>query len=349
MSFFEDIEKLYSNNLITKEEYDVLVKRLYIKDSTYKCTWGDILEGFYLWCTDKYTISTAKGYKTCLYKFMLYITKSETNEEAMIKEFEPYTFQKVNTFINKMYADNFKHQSISKTKYAIVVLNKYLRELNIDVPEIKDIKVSINKEVNKTSMAFTHEEVMNIANQGGLRSKICLLLCYEGALRRNELCSIKVQDFNVENNQLIIYDDDGSIVRVCSITKTTMKFVQVYIDELYENIDNWNKSRIIRGKEPRDDFGYIFQSVKMVKPSYSLLQTMVKATTKTYYESLGYKGEELLGKIQQVTFETIRNSRKVFLLANGYSVNDVMKLCGEKNYMSTYRFEKLVPMLYPKT
>lgn len=348
MGFIDEIKKLHENNLITDEEYEILVKRVDISTNSYEYSWGDILNDFYIWCSEKYTPSTAKGYKTCLYKFMLYLTKEETNKVAMTRKFETYSFQKVNSFINKMHNENFKKQSISKTKYAIIVFGDYLRNLHIEAPDIRDIKVPITDEVNNTTFALSHDEVLNIVNHGVLRSKICLLLCYEGALKRNELCSIKVQDFNLNKNQLIIYDDEGRLVRVCTLTKTTTKFVKMYIDELYENINNWNNSRKLRGREPREDFGYIFQSVKMIKPSYSLLQTMIKNASKSYYQSCGFQGDKLTSKIQNVTFESIRNSRKVFLLANGFSVNDVMKMCGEKNYMSTYRFESLVPMLYPK-
>lgn len=32
----------------------------------------------------------------------------------------------------------------------------------------------------------------------------------------------------------------------------------------------------------------------------------------------------------------------------GLDTKIVMQMCGDRNYMSTYRFVKLVPMLYPK-
>lgn len=347
MNFVDDLDNLYKNNIITKDEYDILIKRLKINNSDYEYTWSDILNGFYEWCSNKYTVSTSKGYKTCLYKFMLYMTKEDDNEMAMNKKFEPYTFQKVNSFIKRLYSDGFKSQSVSKIKYAIDVLNEYLKEIGVDVPDTKNIKVSITKEVNNATIAFTQDEVIKIANYGDLRSKVCIMLCYEAALRRNELSSIRVQDFITKNNQLIMKDCDGNVDRVCSLTKETMEYVMDYIDDLYESIESWNNSRISRGKEPRDDFGYIFQSVKMIKPSYSLLQTMIKNNAKMYYESNGYKDDELNTKIQQVTFESIRNSRKVYLLSQGYSVNEVMRMCGDKNYMSTYRFCNLVQLLYP--
>lgn len=279
---------------------------------------------------------------------MLYLTKVDSNEVALKKVFEPYSYQKVNNFINKMFNENFKSQSISKTRYAIIALGDYLKTLNVEIPDVSSIKVSIREEVNNTTIALPHDEIMGIIEHGDIRSKVCLLLCYECALKRNELCNVKVKDFNMANRQLVIYDNDGRVVRVCTLSKSTTMLILSYIDELYDDIDSWNKSRALRGREPRDDYGYIFQSVKMVKPSYSVLQTMVKNTAKSYYENLDFVGNELNEKVQQVTFESIRNSRKVYLLSQGYSVNDVMKMCGEKNYMSTHRFENLVNLLYPK-
>ena len=93
---------------------------------------------------------------------------------------------------------------------------------------------------------------------------------------------------------------------------------------------------------------HIFQSVKMVVPSYSLLQVMVKTNAEAYYGSICSDSDEIKEKVKLVTFETIRNSRKVYLLSQGVSTQEVMRLSGDKNYMSTHRFSKLVPLLYPE-
>lgn len=348
MGNLESIRLLLENGVITKSEYEIFVKRLDEKKSDYEETWGEILDDFYDWCVKNYSLSTSKGYKTCLYKFILHLTKKDNNIDALNEKFELYSFTKVNNFINKMYDENFSNQSISKTKYAINVLSKYLRELGIDAPEVNEIKISIQKEVNQTTIALRHEEVMEIANIGELRNRACILLCYEGTLKRVELCNIKVQDFDFSNHQLIVYNNDNKIDRVCVLSDYTVEVVKEYIEDLYSNINSWNKSRIKKGRTPREDFGYIFQSVKIVKPSYSVLQTMLKNNAKEYYKNKGFSDIEILDKIKNITFESIRNSRRVYLLSKGYSVNDVMRMCGDKNYMSTYRFDKLVPLLYPK-
>lgn len=341
------LNELLSDGIITKDEYDLISKRLAKSKSNYNKTWNDILDGFYQWCLSKYSITTAKGYKTCLYKFISYLTKSDRNDEWHDKKFELYSFIKVNNYINKLYSNNFSHQSINKQKYAIAVLGRYLNELGINAPNIDKIKISIREEVNNTTIALRDDEVNKIIDIGDLRSKVCLSLAYEGVLKRIELCNVKVNDFNFSKQQLCIYKND-KLERVCTLSKKTINAVKNYIDELYIDIENWNKNRILKGREPRQDFGYIFQNVKTTIPSYSLLQTMIKENTSNYYKSLGLTDEEVKTKSKSVTFETLRNSRKVYLLSKGIPTTDVMNICGEKNYMGTYRFVKLVPMLYPE-
>ena len=343
-----NLKELLDKNLITKEEYDVIVKRINEKSVDYENTWGEVINDFYEWCQDKYSIVTAKGYKTCLYKFVLYMTKKETNEKALNEKFKMYTFRNVNGFFNKMERDGFSSQAMSKTKYAIVVFGKYLSTLGMDVPNINDIKISINKTVNKTTIALRQDEIIRIANCGELRSKVCIMLCYEAALRRIELMNLKVGDFNFDKRQLFIYNKDHEIDRVVILSNDAILCVQEYIDELYSNIEKWNNSRISNGREPREDYGYLFQSVKMVVPSYSLLQVMVKTNAENYYKSIYDDADEVKNKVKLVTFESIRNSRKVYLLSQGVSTQEVMRLSGDKNYMSTHRFSKLVPLLYPE-
>lgn len=349
MNSLDKLKELLNSEIITKDEYDTIARRFHVSNIDYEETWGDVLNNFYEWCIGRYSVTTAKGYRICLYKFVLYLTKETDNKDALDHKFKTYTFRSVNSFINKMQDDGFGSQAISKTKYAIMVLGTYLSTKGIETPDVSKIKVSIKESVNNTTVALLNDEIIEIANVGDLRSKVCVMLCYEGALKRIELSNIKVSDFNFDKNQLFIRGKDDNIDRVCILSKNTIKAVKEYIDELYSNIERWNHSRTSKGKEPREDFGYIFQSVKMVVPSYSLLQTMIKGNATNYYLKKGFTDDELSQKVSNVTFESIRNSRKVYLLAQGITVNDVMQMCGDKNYMSTYRFVKLIPMLYPES
>lgn len=349
MKDLSNLKELLESGVITNDEYATILKRLERHDGSYQEKWGDVIESFYEWCLGKYSITTAKGYKTCLYKFILYLTKTDSNTEAFECPFKTYSFVSVNNFLNKMENDNFGSQAINKTKYAIAVLGNYLASKDIKVPDISKIKISIKKEVNNTTIAITQDEIFNIVNVTDLRSKVCIMLAYDGCLRRVELSKIKVSDFNFDARQLFIYDTDGKIDRVCILSQETINTVKMYIDELYADIEKWNSNRAAKGRPLREDMGYIFQNIKMTIPSYSLLQKMLKDSAKKYYSSV-YTDESVIEeKCSIITFESIRNSRKVYLLAQGVPVNDVMSMCGDKNYMSTYRFSKLVPVLYPNS
>lgn len=73
MDNLESLKELLVNGVITEDEYLGLAKRVEKKNGTYNYTWGDVLEGFYDWCCGQYSNTTAKGYKICLYKFILYV------------------------------------------------------------------------------------------------------------------------------------------------------------------------------------------------------------------------------------------------------------------------------------
>lgn len=349
MDNLDNLKRLLDSGVITNDEYNSILKRVNIANDKYEETWGDIVDDFYEWCTQHYALITAKGYKTCLYKFITWLTRENDNEKALQHKFETYSFMDANNLLNNMQENGFSSQSISKTRYSIAVLGKYLETKNIKAPDISKIKISIKNEVNNTTFAFRHDEIIKVANAGELRNKVCIMLAYEGCLRRAELVNIKVNDFDFDKKQLFIYDKDNNIDRVCVLLDSTIELVRQYIEELYVNIAKWNESRSKKGRELREDLGYIFQSVKMVVPSYSLLHTLFKENAKAYYSELGMSGSELENKVSKFSFENIRNSRKVYLLSQGISINTVMQMCGDKNYMSTHRFVKLVPALYPES
>jgi integrase len=343
-----NIKEMLDNNIITKEEYDTIVSRLQPPRTVDNYLWNDIVDGYYKWCMNKYTETTSKGYKVCIMKFVRYITKIDDTEQAFATKFKPFTYQSASQFIESMFDDDLNSQTINKMKYALIVLTDYLKSIDIDAPDISNIKVSAKEERVKPVVALKDVEIYNIVSTCDLRSKVAILLCYECALKRYELSKVKISDFNFVNRQLFVYDNDETTIdRVCILSSDTIKLVKEYIAQLYEDIERWNQSRIKKGLEPREDFGYLFQSVKTAVPSYTMLQTTLKKCAKAYYGK-SYSGEELNARVGNFTFETIRNSRRVYLLAQGKTVQQVMTLVGDRNYMATYRFVKVVPMLYPE-
>ena len=344
----QKLESLLQDGIITKDEYTVFINRLEKPKDVKDYTWQDIVDGYYGYCNDKYTTTTAKGYRTCIMKYVMYATKETVYEEALSQPFHMFTFQGMNKFIGWLYQEGLGKMTINKIKYSMIVLCDYLNSIDIKAPDISSITVPDETSVKQHVPIIKQDEIYDIASSADLRSRICILLCYEGALKRQELCRVRFEDFNNKHKQLFIYDEDGKFQRSAIISDDLLKMVKEYKRELYADVDKWNKSRIKKGKEIREDFGYIFQNIKATVPSYPMLQTLLKTAAKNYYTTKGLTGDELKQSIDSFTFETLRNSRRLYLLAQGNTVQEVMNIIGDKNYMTTYRFQKYVPVVYPE-
>lgn len=339
---------MLDSKIITKEEYNVIISRLQPAKTIENYTWFDIVDGYYNYCYDKYTSSTAKGYRTCVMKFIMYYIGNEEYNYVLKQKFNPFTFRTVNSFMSWMVDEGLSGRTINKIKYALIVLCDYLKSINIDAPDITNINnVEITDVDNKENVPILNQdEIYDVAEGSDIRTKVCILLCYEGALKRQEVTKVRFQDFDYQNYQLNIYDKN-KFIRTCILNKQLIELVKEYQHMLYEDIDKWNKSRVKKGKEIRDDHGYIFQNVKTTTPSYPMLQGLLKKASKKYYTNKGLDDKIVKEKVSNFTFETLRNSKRLYLLAHGYTVPQVMNIIGDKNYMSTCRFQKYIPRFYP--
>ena len=341
----KNIKEMLDSKIITKEEYDVIISRLQPPKTIDNYTWSDVIDGYYDYCCQKYTIITAKGYRTCIMKFVMYYVGNNDYDYILRQKFNVFTFKKVNTFISWMINEGLSSHTVKKIKYAMIVFCDYLKSIGIDAPDITNINIEEN-DTDENIPLLTRDEIYEVAESADIRSKICILLCYEGAIKRQEIFKLKFQDFDYDKCLLNIYSD-GNLARVCVLNEYIISLVKSYKDTLYEDISKWNESRVKKGKEIREDFGYIFQNVKTTTPSYPMLQTLLKNAAKKYYTEKGFDDKMVKNKVSNFTFETLRNSKRLYLLAQGYTVNQVMNIVGDKNYMSTCRFQKYIPVFYP--
>lgn len=343
----QELKSLLQQGVITTDEYEKIELRLRKPKEISEYTWKDVIDGYCQYCSDKYTQTTTKGYKTCIMKYVMYITQFDDYEESLKQPFKVFTFQNINKFVCWMYEDGLGKQTINKIKYALIVLCDYLKSIGIDTPDITPITIPEETSVKQYIPVIHEDEIFDVAFHTDLRSRICIRLCYEAALKRNELTRVRFEDLMHRNNQLFIYDDDGRFTRSAVLSNELIAMIKEYKRELYTDVDKWNKSRLKKGKELREDYGYIFQNIKATIPSYPMLQTLLKNAAKKYYENKkDLTDEEKVKKIDAFTFETLRNSRRLNLLAKGNTVQEVMDIIGDKNYTTTLRFRKYVPVVY---
>lgn len=178
----KNIDEMLKLNIITKDEYDTIISRLKQPKEVHDYTLGDIVDGYYDYCCSKYTVVTAKGYRTCIMKFVMHVTGSNDYGKALNAEFKPFTFRKVNTFMQWLSDDGLSSHTINKIKYALIVLCDYLQSIGIEAPDITGIEVKVDDKPNKIIPLLPQDEIYDIANCVDIRSKLCILLCYECAL-----------------------------------------------------------------------------------------------------------------------------------------------------------------------
>ena len=344
------LKEMLENNIITPYEYEELLKRFLKSSKDYRKTWEDMIDDFEEYCkSEGYSNFTVKGYRTALYKFMRFITNCETNEEAYVKNFKTFDFADVNAFFDKMVESKYSKQAIHSQKHALVIFSNFLKSIGIESPDISELKIIGSLDNYKTSGNILSNSTINsMIESCELKGKVLLSLCYDGCIKRNDLTTLRFKDINLDTKQLILYKENGEIDRVCTLRQETVDYVKEYGVELYRKVEEWNANRISKGREPREDYGYIFQTVKSATPSYAILQTILKNSAKKYFLMQSDSVDGIDEKVATVTFESIRNSKKVYLLSQGYSVYDVMSYTGDTNYMSVYRMKKFVPIIYRK-
>jgi len=345
-----ELEKLYKMNLISKEDFEKIKERYVALRANEggDLLYNDLIESFTISISDRILKPTVAAYKRRVTDFAKHFNKLQESDSLDDVVFEPFNLYDIENYFDYLAEHNESVSFMNNTKSAINSFSEYLSSIGIDSPDIRMVKIDNTKYRKRLRFAYTKDEVYNIADSGDLRQNVIVRLCFEGGLKRNQLINIKSNDFNFNTNQLFIYDEDTGILdRAFTLTDKTVDLVKEYLNELYENIEKWNNSRIVRGREPREDYGYIFQNIKVAKPGYPVINTALKKAAEKYYKKLGITGEELEEKISDFTTESIKSSLRVYLFSKGLSTNEVMSLLGEKNYAFCNKSKKLVQVLYP--
>lgn len=132
----------------------------------------------------------------------------------------------------------------------------------IETPDISSITITEQIDVQIEENFIRQDEIFDVSDNTDLRGKICIRLCYEAALKRQELVRVRFNDFVYQNNTLIIYDENQKIDRIAEVSSDLLKLVNEYKINLYQNVEKWNESRLKKGKEIREDFGYVFKILR---------------------------------------------------------------------------------------
>lgn len=349
---FNEIEILLDKGLITKEEFSKIKERMVEKSIETKSDirFNDILESYLVNISKYVSMPTVSAYKNRVMDFSKFYYNVEDESQLHGKNFQPFDLNTVKLYFEHLLETNQSLSYMNNSKAAINNFSEYLNSIGINSPNLSKIKVDNSFYKKRVRFAYTEEEIYKIADSStDIRGNVMIRLAYEGGLKREQIAKIRRQDFVFDKKQMLVYDDKTKLLdRTIILSNKTVKLTMEYIKELYSDIEKWNASRKDRNRPIRDDFGYIFQNIKSVTPSWAVVYNTIVNVAENYFSSLGFVGDELQEKISDFGTETIKNSRRVYLFSEGLSTQEVMVMMGDSNYALCNKSRKLVPLLYPE-
>lgn len=345
------VEVLYENGVITKEEFDNIKERTIMKEVEGKndVLFNDMLDSYVSYVSEKLSEPTIAAYRHKIIQFAIYMYDINDESGLYDKIFENFDLETVKRFFKHLSDNNESLSYLNNIKSALNSFSEYLNFIGISAPDIGKIKIDNSYYNQRVRYAYHVREIYKMADSGTLRDSVIIRLIFEGGLKRSQIIAIKHQDFEFEKKQLFLYNDKTNLLdRVVILKHETIDLVRKYIDELYADIQLWNESRASRGRKLREDYGYIFQNIKTATPQYPVVQYSLKRVAEKYFRMNGFEGKELEERISEFTTETIKNSRRVYLFAQGLSTAEVMTELDDKNFALCNKSKKLVPLLYPE-
>lgn len=167
----------------------------------------------------------------------------------------------------------------------------------------REIKYLNEKEVNKI-----FKIIANLGNKYWLRDLVLFRVGFETGCRASEMGLFRVSDFNKNNRDIYcrrIKNGNNNTIR---LSKTTANTLAKYIKEY---------------KLSEDDYLFLSQFRKPIS------RQTIDLLTKLYFGAAKIKDKS------KYHFHTLRHTRAVTMLEQGFSLEDVQYVLGHKNIANT--------------
>lgn len=313
-------------------------------------TWNELISNYIASKKDMLSEATINDYRVRLYNFVKYLYKDDKKDEVLKKDFENYTRQDVKGYLNTLKELGKSISVYNKAYSALLSFGEYLNTLDKKTPDLDGLRDK-GKENRETRFEPFHKDVIyDVANSGNALENACIRINFEGAVKRDDLCNVRVHDFDLEKNQLIIYQKDSNrIKKICILTDETIVIIKQAIKDMTKMVDTINANKIQRNEKPDRRADYLFQSRKFDRPSYTAIHNLIKRAAKKYCEKENFTDERTKEFVSRFHNQAILASKRVYLLSKTTDIKKVMMLMGENNYHSVKSYQIYVPMIYPES
>jgi len=253
--------------------------------------------------------NTISSYANDLKKYTQFLLSKGVNNPSQIEKTH------IIEFIEKEKKQGFKLSSIARRISSIKGFHRFLmreRMLNKDVTSTLE-SLRLWKKVPQVLELSEVERLLsspNIRKPQGLRDKAIFELLYATGLRVSEVCSLKINDVNLEVG-FIKVKGKGGRERIVPLGETALHFLKRYIEEV--------RPKLLKNRES------VFLFISSFKKNLS--RQSIWKMIKLYIKKTRIKKE--------VSPHTLRHSFATHLIERGADLRSVQEMLGHSNISTT--------------
>lgn len=267
---------------------------------------------------------TIRDYRHYLEIFASWYSRDEKESTSLPRSIEKLTLQdvrKYRAFLAQKVDDKGMTLQRVTQNYYIIALRSFLKFLiKNDVPTLEPTKIDLPKTESRSLKFLEREQVeqlvtsVDTSEEEGIRDRTILELLFSTGLRVSELCSLNVQQINLERGEFGIIGK-GRKSRIVFVSERAKEWVDRYV---HERKDTYKPLFIryagsVNGENDGEKMRLTPRSVeRMVKKYVKKARIPVDATA-----------------------HTMRHSFATDLLTNGADLRSVQEMLGHKNIATT--------------
>ncbi|MBD3244428.1 MAG: tyrosine-type recombinase/integrase [Candidatus Moranbacteria bacterium] len=259
----------------------------------------------------QYSKKTHKQYEHCLYDFLEFLKKNKTLECSRID---------LNLINDYRYLLSQKQLDPDTQNYYLIVIRSFLKYLaKNNIKSLDPLKIDLAKKKDRQVTFLETDEIEKIIESfpetlSGFRNRSIIEVLYSTGLRVSELCSLNVENVNLETREFSVRGK-GNKVRTVFLTNRAVEQLKKYLSKR------------------KDNYSPLFINFK--KGNENILDDEQKRLSRNYISSMISKQAKLAGITKPVCAHTLRHSFATTLLNRGADIRSVQEMLGHASITTT--------------
>lgn len=323
-----------------------------------KKTWKQIIDEYLeSWVEEGHEVKTAKNYVRSIRRIGELINKCDTDDVyglEFVAPSETFVYDYMEEINNK-----YSPSTVTNAKNGIVTFYNFLYKKGYISKKIEFHFSNLKKNKQELQALLTKREIDDVSKSCGITERVMVQLAFETGLNAYKISELRIRQFIIEDGKLVIfpssYDIDklkivdlndktvlSEMERVCNLSDELTENLKVRIRHANQVINKIKKT----GVENVYDFLFIEEDIDI--PSKETLRSYTDKLKRHYFRA----NDDVLSKAEKdkikerFNLERITLSARVWYLANGETIEEVMNRHGIISKTLVSKYKKLVNVYY---